>query len=388
MEKIKVGLVGCGKICDIYFKNSKNYKIYEIAACADIIPEKAEQKAKEYGIAKVCSVKEIVEDPEIDVVLNLTIPAAHLEISLAALNSDKHVYSEKPLGVTLEEGMKIIELAKAKGLRVGCAPDTFLGGRIQTIRKLIDEGWIGEPIAVTGFMANHGHECWHPSPEFYYKKGGGPLFDMGPYYITAMIYLLGPVKRVSGAFRASSAKRLITSQPLYGKEIDVEVPTHYAVTLEFETGAIGTMITSFDIWDSNLPRMEIYGTDGTISMLEGDPLAGPDIFGGEIHFRRKEKSDWMGFPVTNPRHPATPWELVPTLYEYNVNSRALGLADMAYAIAYNRPHRANGDMALHVLEIMCGIEMAHEKGVYYNMTSTCERPSLFPMNMKDFELDK
>lgn len=388
MRKIKVGLVGCGNICDIYLQNAKKFKVYEIAACADLILERAQQKAEEYGIPKACSVKEVMEDPKIEMILNLTIPAAHAEVCIAALNAGKSVYLEKPLATTLEDGKKIIDLAKSKGVLVGCAPDTFLGGRVQTIRKMIEDGWIGVPVAVTSFMTCHGHECWHPGPEFYYKKGAGPLFDMGPYYFQSLVYLLGPVKRVSGATRITFPKRLITSQPLNGKEIDVEVSTHVSATLEFANGTIGTIITSFDIWDSNLPRMEIYGSEGTVSMLEADPLAGPDIFGGEIHFRRKEKSDWMGFPNKIPRQDETPWDEIPTLYGYNENSRGVGLADMAYALISGRPHRASGDMAYHVLEIMCGIETAAKEGKYYELKSTFEQPSLFPMNLKDFELDK
>jgi predicted dehydrogenase len=256
MKKVKVGIIGCGNISGIYLKNcTQTFEILEVAACADLIHERAQAQAREYGVPKACSVEELLQDPKIEIVLNLTTPKAHYEVSKAALEAGKHVYVEKPLAVAREDGQAILELAKSKNLLVGCAPDTFLGAGLQTCRKLIDDGWIGEPVAATAFMTCHGHESWHPDPEFYYEIGGGPMLDMGPYYLTALISLLGPVDRVTGSSRITFPERTITSQPKYGKQIKVETPTHIAGVIDFASGAVGTIITSFDVWSAQ-PSMD------------------------------------------------------------------------------------------------------------------------------------
>ena len=388
MKPVKVGVVGCGNICDIYFTNIAKFENLEAYACADIMMERAKEKAEQYG-CKAMSVEQIMKDPEVEVILNLTIPAAHHEVSMAALNAGKHVYNEKPLAITMEDGQEILDLAKKKGLKVGCAPDTFLGARMQTMRKMIDDGWIGKPVAATAFMTCHGHENWHPNPVFHYKVGAGPLFDMGPYYVTGLLALLGPAKRLCGITSKSFEKRLITSEPLAGQYVDVEVPTHVSGSIEFQNGAVATLITSFDIWDSNLPRLEIYGTEGTISMTDPDPLAGPDIFHGVTKFRRKDEADWYELPYDLPRkEEATPWATIPSCYDYNENSRALGLADMARAIRNGGKFRANGEMASHALEIMLGLYESSEKGTYYNLKSTCELPETMPMNLRKYSMEK
>lgn len=285
MSKVKVGIIGCGNISDIYLKNcTQVFDNLEVVSCADLIRERAEQKAEEYNI-KACSVEELLSDPEIEIVINLTIPKAHAEVCLAALEAGKHVYVEKPLAITREDGKEILETAKEKGLLVGGAPDTFLGAGLQTCRKLIEDGWIGQPIGATAFMVNHGHESWHPDPEFYYKVGGGPMFDMGPYYLTALISLMGPIKRVTGSARITFPERLITSEPKYGTKISVDVPTHVAGIMDFESGAIGTILTSFDVWGSQLPRIEVYGTTG--SMIVPDP----NTFGGPVLIKRAGDKD-------------------------------------------------------------------------------------------------
>ncbi|BER91617.1 Gfo/Idh/MocA family protein [Atrimonas thermophila] len=385
MDKVKIGLVGCGNICDIYFQNVKKFSNTEIIACCDIIEERMKKKAQEYEIPQYGSLEDILNNPDIEVVLNLTPPQSHAKITLAALEAGKHVYSEKPLSVDLEEGKKIIDLAQSKGLKVGCAPDTFLGGRLQMCRKIIDDGWLGEIIGGVAFMMCHGHEMWHPDPEFFYKRGAGPLFDMGPYYLTALIALLGPVKRIFGATRTSFAKRNITSQPKYGKKIEVEVPTHVSAILDFENGTVVSLITSFDVWDSHTPRIELYGSEGTLSINDADPLAGPNIFGGKIEFRNKKDADWNSFPNIIPRkEEATPWSSIPSLFGYNDNSRGIGLADMAAAIRNNREHRANGTLAYHVLEVMHGIYIASREKRAYELQSTCERPDPLPTNIPEF----
>jgi predicted dehydrogenase len=368
LEKVKIGIVGCGNISSIYLKNcSQRFEILEVAACADLLPERAQASAREFNIPKACSVDELLNDPEIKIVVNLTIPKAHAEVCLAALEAGKNVYVEKPLAITREEGKKILELAKSKGLLVGAAPDTFMGAGLQTCRKLIDDGWIGEPIAATAFMTCHGHESWHPDPEFYYQIGGGPMFDMGPYYLTALISLIGPVKRVTGSARITFPERTITSQPKYGTRIKVETPTHIAGVIDFENGAVGTIITSFDVWSANLPWIEIYGSEGSLSVPD------PNTFGGRVRVRRKDADEWTEIPLS---------------HGYADNSRGLGVADMAYALLSGRPHRANGEMAYHVLDIMHGFLEASERGTHYKLSSSCKRPAPLPLGLRDGLLDE
>ena len=367
MEKVKVGVIGCGNISGIYFKNLTNmFDITEVSACADIVPERAEKKAEEYNIPKACSVRELLADPEIRIVANLTTPGTHAEINLAALEAGKNVYVEKPLAIAREDGLKTITLAKEKGLLVGCAPDTFLGGGLQTCRKLIDDGWIGEPVAATAFMVCHGHESWHPDPEFYYQTGGGPMFDMGPYYLTALISLMGPVSRVTGSAKITFPERQITSEPKYGKTIHVEVPTHVAGILDFANGATATIITSFDVWHSQLPRMEIYGSQGTLVVPD------PNTFGGPILLRRHAQDGWTEIPLA---------------FGYSENSRGIGVADLACSILSGRKHKANGEMAYHVLDIMHGFHDASREGKHYAVSSTCEQPAGFPLGLSPRTLD-
>jgi predicted dehydrogenase len=359
MKKVKIGVIGCGFISGIYLKNlTQMFQITEVVACADIIMENAEARAKEFNIPKACTVAELLADPEVEIVLNLTIPAAHAEVNLAALKAGKHVYNEKPFAVNREDGKKVLALAKEKGVLVGCAPDTFLGGGLQTCRKLIDDGWIGAPVAATAFMACHGHESWHPAPEFYYRAGGGPMFDMGPYYLTALVSLLGPAKRVTGSARISFPQRTITSQPKYGKKIDVEVPTHVAGILDFQNGAIASIITSFDVWNANLPRIEIYGSEGSLMVPD------PNTFGGPVSFRMHGQDEWKEIPL---------------VYGYGENSRGLGVADMANAMVNGGKHRANGEVAYHVLDIMQGFHDASNEGKHYELKSPCERPAAFAL---------
>ncbi len=366
MKKLNVGIVGCGNISGIYFKTCAQLATTQITACADLLIDRAQAKAQEFKIPKACSVDEILADPKIDIILNLTIPKAHAEVALAALKAGKHVYGEKPLAVNRDDGLKILEAAKRKKLRVGSAPDTFLGGGIQTCRKLIEDGWIGDPIGATAFMTCHGHESWHPDPEFYYKVGGGPMLDMGPYYLTALVNLMGPVQRVSGATRVTFPTRTITSQPKNGTVIKVDTPTHIAGTLEFASGAVGTIITSFDVWAAQLPRIEIYGTLGSLSVPD------PNGFGGTVKIFRPGQSDWAEVPLA---------------FGYAENSRGLGVADMAAAIQSGRPHRASGELAFHVLDVMLAFEEASTAGQYVNLKSTCKKPALLPLGLRNGQID-
>lgn len=367
MEKTKVGVIGCGNISGIYLEVGQTFEILEIAAVADLIPERAQAQAEKYGIARACSVAELLADPEIKIVINLTIPNAHAEVGQMVVEAGKSVYNEKPLTISREDARRLLETARANGVRVGSAPDTFLGGGLQTCRKLIDDGWIGEPVAATAFMLCHGHESWHPSPEFYYQVGGGPMFDMGPYYLTALVALMGPVQRVSGSTRVTFPQRTITSKPKYGKIVDVEVPTHVAGVLDFANGAIGTIVTSFDVWAADVPRIEIYGTRGTLSVPD------PNGFGGPVRVRQAGSSDWSEIPLT---------------HGYAKNTRSIGVADMAYGLRTGRPHRANGEMAFHVLDIMHAIHDAAKEGQRVEMNSTCSRPAPFPLGLLEGRLDE
>jgi predicted dehydrogenase len=354
MGKVKVGIVGCGNISGIYFENlTTMFANTEVYACADTIRERAEQAAEKYGIPHVWSTEELIDSGEIQIVINLTTPVGHFEVCRQALLAGKHVYVEKPLSLTLDNGKELVALAKEKGLFIGCAPDTFLGGGLQTCRKLIDDGFIGEPVAASAFMVCHGHESWHPDPEFYYQEGGGPMFDMGPYYLTALVSLMGPVTTVCGMTKTSFPERTITSSPKFGQTIEVKVPTHVAGTLQFASGAIATVITSFDIWDSSLPRIEIYGSRGTLIVPD------PNTFGGPILLKPANGSAFMEIPL---------------VHSYAANSRGIGVADMADCIETGNQPRANGDLANHVLEIMHAFHTSSDSKRYVELVTSCEQP--------------
>ncbi|MFB6367011.1 Gfo/Idh/MocA family protein [Paenibacillus elgii] len=360
MRKVKVGIIGCGNISPIYFEAGKKFDILDIVACSDLDLDRARARAEEFGVPKACTVDELLADPEIEIVINLTIPAAHAEIHLRALEAGKHTYGEKPLAIRLEDGQAILAAAKRKNRLVGSAPDTFLGGGIQTCRKLIDDGWIGKPIAATAFMMGSGPESWHPNPGFLYQVGAGPMFDMGPYYLTALIHLIGPVRRVSGSAQTTYPERTITNDIDYGKKIPVEVPTHIAGTIDFENGAVGTIITSVDIWGTKLPHIEIYGSTGTLIVPD------PNTFGGPVYIKRHNQTDFMEIPLT---------------HGFTENSRGLGVMDMAYALIHGRDHRANGDLAFHVLELMHGFHLSSEKGEHYHVASSCKQPAALPTDL-------
>lgn len=353
-QKVHVGIIGCGIISSIYLEAPSKFDILEVVACADIDMNRARAQAQKYNVPKACTVEELLADPTIDVVLNLTIPGAHAEIAEAALRAGKSTYSEKPLGINRAQGKAVLDLAREKGLRVGCAPDTFLGGGIQTCIKLINDGAIGIPIGATAFMMGHGPESWHADPAFYYHVGGGPMFDMGPYYLTALIAMMGPIRRVTGLTRITFPERLITSKPKYGTKISVEIPTHIAGLLDFASGAIGTIVTSFDVWSHQMPPIEIYGTEGSISVPD------PNTFGGPVTLRKAQDKVWSNVSLT---------------HAWDANSRGLGLADMAHAMRTGRLHRANGDMAYHVLDIMDAIHQSSQDGQHVDLTSTCEKPA-------------
>ncbi|MCX6358222.1 MAG: Gfo/Idh/MocA family oxidoreductase [Armatimonadetes bacterium] len=366
MDRTRVGIIGCGNISGAYLQGGQSYRNLEIAACADMLPERAAAKAAEYGVPRSCTVDELLADPSIDIVVNLTVPKAHAEVSLRAIAAGKHVHAEKPLATCRADGARLIAAAAEKGLRVGCAPDTFMGGGHQTCRKLIDDGAIGEPVGATAFMLCHGHETWHPSPEFYYEVGGGPMMDMGPYYLTALVNMLGPIRRITGSARITFPERLITSQPKAGKVVTVETPTHIAGVMDFASGAVGTILTTFDVWHSTLPRIEVYGTEG--SLLVPDPNG----FGGPVMIRTSSDAEWREAPLT---------------HGFTNNRRGVAVADMAAAIRSGRPHRACGELAYHVLDVMEGFIDASANGAHYEVASTCSRPAMLPVGLPDDAVD-
>lgn len=366
MQRTKIGIVGCGAISGIYLTAPRRFDILEITACADLDLERARARAAEYGVPRACTVAELLADPEIEIVVNLTIPKAHAEVALAAIAAGKSVYNEKPLAISREDGRRMLAAAAERGVRVGCAPDTFLGAGLQTCRKLIDDGVIGRPVAGTAFMVSPGHESWHPDPDFYYQPGGGPMFDMGPYYLTALVSMLGPVRRVTGSTAVTYPTRTITSQPKYGQTITVNTPTHVAGVLDFAAGAVGTIITSFDVWGANLPLLEIYGTEGSLSLPD------PNGFGGPVRVRQARTSTWNEIPLS---------------HGYSDNNRGIGVADMAYALRSGRPHRANGELAYHVLDIMHAFHDASREDRHIAVQSSCERPAPLPSVLPPRELD-
>lgn len=383
MKKIRIGVIGIGDISNVYLNNLKKYDMVEVVACASRGLEKAQRKAAEHGIPRAyASGEEVIADPEVDLILNLTTPQAHFAYNLAALQTGKHVYTEKPLAMTFAEGLQLVTLAREKGLLIGCAPDTFLGGRLQTIRELIDSGALGHITGGGAYFVGHGHEFHHPSPAFFYQPGAGPLYDMGPYYMTALLSLLGPVKQVCAMTAKAGETRTVPSGPSKGQVLPVNVDTHICATLEFVCGAIVTLTCSFDVWDSELPRLELYGTGGTVLIDEKDPISGPNLFGGDTLLRTPAQYRWAD-PARRPEHVNTPWTVVPNHRPFNSvshaeNPRGIGLIDLVYALREGRAPRASGDMALHSLEVMeCIMRSARER-VFCTPGTTFERPAPLP----------
>ncbi|AML51393.1 Gfo/Idh/MocA family protein [Falsihalocynthiibacter arcticus] len=350
---IKVGVIGCGNISDAYLKAAPQFPVLSIVACADINMDAASAKAETYGIQSL-TVDDMLADPEIELILNLTTPQHHVPVGLKILEAGKHAYSEKPLALNVAEATELASLAKRKNLRVGCAPDTFLGGSHQTARKAVDAGTIGAALAGSCYMMCPGHEAWHPNPGFYYQTGGGPLMDMGPYYITALINMIGSIEAVTGVAKASYAKREIASGPRQGEVFNVDVETHISAILSFTCGAQVTLTTSFDVQKHDHNHIELYGSKG--SMIVSDP----NHFEGDIQVS-KGKGDWETLPQSH-------------LYG-DGNYRVIGLADMAQAILDGRPHRASLELSLHVLETMEAILKSAETGRRISLKHQCSRPA-------------
>ncbi len=384
-----IGVVGTGDISRVYLGNLKKYSdIVKVVAVADMNEERARAAAEKHGIPAVYnSAAALAADPDVDIVLCVTPPGAHAAVVLEALAAGKHAYSEKTLATTMEDGMKIIEAAKKAGKVVGCAPDTVLGGRIQTMRDLVDQGSIGR---ITGGVATSvlpGLEWFHVNPGFYYGADVGPLMDVGPYYLTALVTLLGPVRRVCGMSKRTYDKRTIHSEPQRGGVIDVQCDTYVTALLEFDNNVVITLIISFDVWDSSVPRLELYGTEGTLSMPEPDPLDGPNLFGGPVSLRKKDRARFVGFPRSKdmPEPEQIPLTHPFTEVSHAENSRGIGIVEMAYSIRAGRAPRLSADLGLHVLEIASTILRSAREGRFIELETTCERPAPMDVNFPENE---
>lgn len=336
---LSAGVVGCGFISHAYLRTCATLPGITVVACADLDGARAQAVAAAHGIPRVLTVDALLADREIELVLNLTPPRAHAGITLRALHAGKHVYSEKPLAIDRTSGRAILETAVSHGLRVGCAPDTFLGNAGRAARRLLADGAIGRPVAVSAAFMSGGNESWHPDPAFFYRSGGGPLFDMGPYYLTMLVTLLGPIHRVSGIARTTFAERTITSSPRAGEILRVEVPTQYEALLEFESGAAGSLVATWDVALQTLPHLEISGTAGTIQLPNPGHYVKPALL------RRRDEEAWT---EVTPDDPLTE------------ECRGIGLADMGAACRGGRAPLVSGNLAYHILDVMCAIvESAH-----------------------------
>ena len=373
----KIGIIGTGNISGAYLNIARELGLFEVSAISDLDLARAQSQADEYG-TRALGMAELLADSEMVAVVNLTPPAAHAAVSLAILGAGKHLYSEKPLAVERKDGQAILQEAQARALRVGCAPDTFLGAGLQTARELLDAGRIGRPVAATAFMMGSGPESWHPDPAFFYQPGAGPLFDMGPYYLTALINLFGGVHKVGGSAVKALSERIIGSGPRQGQSVTVNTPTHVTAQLGFDAGGfeaeggvgpVATFIASFDTPASDLPRIEIYGTAGTLSLPD------PNTFGGPLRVRGQNEEAWETVALTRP---------------FQDNARGIGLADMLNAAARNLPHRASGELAYHVLDVMHSVLEAAEQERTLTVQSRAARPealSAQPEWLTDTALD-
>jgi predicted dehydrogenase len=361
----RVGLIGCGNISDVYLTNAKLFRDVDFAAVSSRNIRSAKLKGAQYGIP-VLSVEELLASRDIDVVLNLTIPSAHCRVTLAAIEAGKHVYTEKPLAGSLAEGKRMVTAACAKGLRIGCAPDTVLGSGIQTARVAIDQGAIGRPLIGVASVLSHGMESWHPNPAFFFQSGGGPVFDLGPYYISALVTLLGPVAKVTAIGQKGFAERIAAAaKPTDpGKTIRVEVLTSVQALLDFESGAQITFLASWDVWRHSLPPIELHGTGGSIRVPD------PDWFGGTIGIARGP-SDWEEIDTTTNIFGRVNWPIQDPCF---ANYRGMGLAEMVRAISQGRPHRASVELGLHALSVMSAIIESAEQKTSIAVTEPCQRP--------------
>jgi predicted dehydrogenase len=359
-EPLRVGIVGVGSISGTYLRTLARVTQVRVTRLADLKAERAQAGLAGAPDAAAVSVHELMASADVDLVLNLTTPAAHAKVGHMALAAGKHLYGEKPIALNLDQARAV--LARATGLRAGNAPDTALGTGTQTARRAIEDGLIGVPVAANAAFVTAGHESWHPDPDFYYQPGGGPLFDMGPYYLTSLVHLLGPVRRVTGMSSRSRSERVIGSGPRAGSRIPVDVQTHVAGLLEHESGAVTALLTSFDVVASRQPDIEVHGSDG--SLLVPDP----NTFGGTVRLRRIDSQDWSDLPASA---------------GYQDGGRGIGVADLATAMAAGRPHRASAELALHVLDVMQSLLTAAREQASVAITSPGPVPDLVPLGRSD-----
>ena len=363
-RKLGLGLIGCGNISTTYLSLAPLFRGIEVRSCADINPAAARAQARRYGV-RAETVHELLAADDVDIVVNLTVPNVHHAISRLALDAGKHVYSEKPFVLELKDGLDLKRRAEKRGLRVGSAPDTFLGGAHQLARHLIDTGKLGKIIGGTCTVMNHGMEHWHPNPDFFFQPGAGPVLDVGPYYVTNLIQLIGPIKRVAALAATPRKERTIGNGPRLGEKVPVGTPTTISAIMEFASGAVVTLNASWDVWSHGHAPMELYGEEGSVFVPD------PNFFGGEVRFTRgavpvKKLPRWdHAFGVPNQQHGP----------DMLANYRTAGLADMALAIAEGRPHRCSLELALHAVDVMTGILRAGETGKVVAMQTTCERPA-------------
>jgi predicted dehydrogenase len=367
MKKLGVGIIGCGNISTSYLDLAPQFKALEMRAVADLNMDAAQARAHEYDGIRALSVDDLLAADDIDLVLNLTIPAAHFAVSKRILEAGKHAYSEKPFVLSLDEGEELRRLCAQTGLRVGSAPDTWMGGAHQAARSAIDTGKVGTITAGTAHVLSAGMEMWHPNPDFFFLEGGGPMLDLGPYYVTNLVQLLGPVKRVVALTSSASKTRTITTEgPRQGEKIPVETPTNIHALLDFTSGATITLSTSWDVWAHRHANMELYGTKGSLFVPD------PNFFGGtvEVSGPNKEIKE-----LQQEFHPFGINNQVDGQGIDRANYRAAGLADMAQAIVEGRPHRCSLELATHVVEVMTGVLKSGAEGRFIDMTTTCERPA-------------
>jgi predicted dehydrogenase len=358
---MRVGVIGCGNVSEPYLRNLTVSPELEVVACSDLLMERAEARAARFGIPAARTPAELLADPEIDLVVNLTVPAAHFDVTLAALRAGKHVWSEKPLATDRTRADALLRAASERGLQVGCAPDTILGAGLQTSRRLVDEGAIGRPLAGAAFFLTEGPETWHPDPVFFYQPGAGPLFDVGVYYVSALVNLLGPVASVTAYGRVLYPERVIESGPRAGEAFLVGTDTYVTSILRFENEALVNLVAAFGVWGADVPRLQVYGAGGVLDVPD------PNTFGGPVRVNRHDED---GF-----------WRDVPLAYHHTDhcrNCRGLGVADLAEAVREGRSPRASGAMAYHVLDVMQSIAESASEERHVEVASTCERPSPMP----------
>lgn len=364
MKTFGVGIIGCGNISASYLQLAPLFNFIEVRAVADLNMAAAEARAAEFGV-RAETIDGLLGADDIEIVVNLTVPAAHFEVTTRILESGKHAYSEKPFVLTLEEGEALRSLATSKGLRVGSAPDTFLGGAHQLARAVLDEGQAGEIVGGTCHVMGHGMESWHPNPDFFYQPGAGPILDLGPYYITNLVQLIGPVKAVTAMASASFKTRTIGNGPRDGEEIPVDTPTNIHAVLEFANGALITLGASWDVWAHRHANMELYGSKASLYVPD------PNFFGGVVQIASEggDTSD-----VTERNHPFAVPNQSDAGGSTRANYRCAGLADMAGAIADGRPHRCSQELATHVVEVMTAILQSADDRRWVTLSTTCERP--------------